>query len=233
MILITLFMICANVSAHATIYVGFSDPETDDLAMAVITSGPIDTENRINSAEKEKGMVGWSGKGRVSELADKMIYKMMSESMSATEIEKVIEEKYPTQYYRLLFITPKGEIGSVVPKNGCPDLECGKREAANFVVIGGGLEDQVLEKTWDKLSLLETQREKPAACKMLEVLNHIVQIGGEKKSFTSAQIIIDSPKRDKLLRANSFKTVFKTSENKILQNLKDELISKGVNCSLL
>lgn len=218
-------------TTEATIYLGFSDPQTGDKAMAVITSGPIDKEDKIVSAQKQSGLIGWSGGGRVSPLADKMIFKMMDEKESAEAIEAAVEAKYPNQYYRLLFITPSGEIGSLVSKNGCPDLECGKQEEMDFVVIGGGLENQVLLKTKDEFYLLKDQSEKQTACKMLEILNYIVKIGGEKKQFTSAQIIVDSPKRDQLLRANSFKGIFKTSEKKIIQNLFDDLAISGVNCS--
>ena len=226
-----LFLNLLNITAQATIYVGFSDPQTGDKALAVITSGPIDKVDKIVSAQKDKGLIGWSGAGRVSPLADKMIFKMMNEKESASAIEAAIEAKYPNDYYRLLFITPTGEMGSIVPKNGCPDLECGKREAADFAVIGGGLEDMVLEKTWDEFYLLKVQTEKQTACKMLEILNFITTIGGEKKPFTSAQIIVDSPKLDQLLRANSFKGIFKTSENKIIQKLRDDLSASGVICS--
>ncbi len=228
-----LFLNLLNVTAQATIYVGFSDPQTGDKALAVITSGPIDKEDRIVSAQKDLGLIGWSGAGRVSPLADKMIFKMMNEKESASAIETAVESKYPDEYYRLLFITPDGEIGSLVPKNGCPDLECGKHESPDFVVIGGGLEDMVLEKTWDQFHLLKTQTEKQTACKMLEILNYIVTIGGEKKQFTSAQIIVDSRKRDQLLRANSFKGIFKIAEKKIIQKLNDDLLNSGVVCSLI
>ncbi|MGZ3789399.1 MAG: DUF1028 domain-containing protein [Bacteriovorax sp.] len=232
MIISLLLLNIFTTKVMATIYVGFSDPRNGDKALAVITSGPIDVEDRIISAEKNKGLIGWSGGGRVSSKADQLIFKMMNDKRSASDIEAQIEANYPDQYYRLVFVTPEGEVGSLVPKNGCPELECGKREAADFVVIGGGLETQVLEKTLDEFGLVSIQSQKQTACKMLEILSYITKIGGEKKEFTSAQIVIDSKSRDQLLRANSFKSMRHYPEERIIQNLSSDLSSKGVNCSI-
>ncbi|MDD4976709.1 MAG: hypothetical protein PHY93_20305, partial [Bacteriovorax sp.] len=102
----------------------------------------------------------------------------------------------------------------------------------DFVIIGGGLEAQVLEKTLDEFHQVSAQSEKETACKMLEILNYITKIGGEKKQFSSAQIVIDSPNRAQLLRANSFKSIFSSPEKQIIQNLNKDLASKGVNCSI-
>jgi len=221
-----------SLSAAATIYVGFSDPQTGDRAIAVITSGPITSDDTIISAQKNKGLIGWSGGGRVSAKADQTIFQMMSEAQKASAIETKIEEMYPAQYYRLLFVTPEGEVGSLVPKNGCPELECGKKEASDFVVIGGGLEAQVLEKAFDEFQKISAQTEKPMACKMLEILSYISSIGGERKQFTSGQIVVDSSSSDQLIRANSFKTLMSNSEKAILQRLNNDLSSKGIHCSL-
>jgi len=221
-----------SLNAIATIYVGFSDPQSGEKALAVITSGPITSDGTIISAQKNKGLIGWSGGGRVSAKADQAIFQMMSEGQKASAIESKIEEMYPNQYYRLLFVTPEGEVGSLIPKNGCPELECGKKETSDFVIIGGGLEAQVLEKAFDEFQKISTQTEKSTACKMLEILSYISSVGGEKKQFTSGQIVIETSTSTKLIRANSFKAFLSNSEKAILQRLNSDLSDKGIYCLL-
>lgn len=222
------FLLLAPLS-HATVYLDAID--RDSIGMAVITSGPIDRPNRILTAEKGVGLVGWGGSVRTPpRQADSLIFDLMKRNESNESIQNKVFEELGDAYYRVSFISARNGIGFVLPPSGCREQECGYRTGRQFLLIGGGLENGVLDRASQTYSAIQENDRLSLPCKLLAGISEIVKQGGEVKNFTSAQIVVDDPKRNEILAASSLYGEAK-SESEILANLRAKLDAAGFNCA--
>lgn len=219
-------------TADATIYIAYSDPVTGGKSLAVITSGPIASNEHIIKAEKNLVMIGWGGGGSNIGIHYDSIMEGSRSGMTAKQLEESIQSD---GYFRIVFIQGSGLIGSILPPKGCqrshPWEECGRIIEDNFTIIGGGLWPGVLEKTKTEfMTISASNMEVP--CKMLFGLKAIIQSGGENAFFQTGVIVADLPHYRELIWAGSTILDRTTSENDILLNLQQRLALQGHNCPL-
>ncbi|MBS1960447.1 MAG: DUF1028 domain-containing protein [Bdellovibrionales bacterium] len=218
----------AFTSAHATIYLVDTDAKTHDIGMAVISSGPVVTyKPSPMTGIKGVGFVGWSGNAaNVNPELDKKVFAMMKASSSAHDIEAVVDQKIHGWYSRYMFVSYQGVVGHVFPPRGCAQPECGVQYGKDngFIVMGGGLEPNVVQKTADAFERVHTM-DIPLECKLLLGVQTIINVGGEVEEFKEARISTDGPN---LTEQSNFTSV--VGEAKVVEDFRAKMAMKGLKC---
>jgi hypothetical protein len=224
-----LFVFALAPSAHATIYIADVEPATRAVAMAVISSGPVVTYDPPPMAGvKGIGFVGWSGlASNVSPKLNAKVFDLMAAGAPVDQVETVVDSAIHKKYSRFMFISTNGTAGYVFPPSGCAQPECGVMvdPTHEFLVMGGGLQHDVVPKTVAAYGPVHANLNIPVECKMLIGLQTIIAVGGEIEEFQEARIGVDRPD---LAAQEMFKST--AGEAGIIADLGSQIEKAGIHC---
>lgn len=208
-------------SARATLYVAAYDEATRAIGLAYSSSGANFWQTRI----KGKGMVAAQASGLCAEATPAAF---LQQGLSAAAITAEIEKQCTAvdwHRYRLAAITVDAAIAGFIAAEGCTSTnqECGKLTDKHFLVMGGGLEAEVLEAA--RTHYFQLPAELSFACRLYSTLEAIYAAGGEKKEFKGASIAIDAPDSSRLLAWEA-----RGPEANLLSSLQKQMSAEGVTC---
>lgn len=212
--------------ANATIYIVAFDEATGAVGTAVSSSGPPwFKEKRWHVSEPGLGMVSAGGAGFCSKATPLEFLRLgLSARDIAYNIARQCDEKKP--YYRLAIVTNKGDTFVHEGPEGCNEWneECATIQGSGFGVTGGGLEEGVVQKTFDHFQGLGTSA--PLECRLYSALKRAFDEGGETIDFKVSGITVHYPNQSKALRWQ-----ISGSELKLLGKLSEKMREDGVYCS--
>lgn len=224
-------LLSLKLPAFATIYITAFDSETHSIGMAAISGGNLISAKAIKGSPGA-GLIGWSGNPILfPQGLDQKVLELMKQNLKTSEIESLVAQELEGRYARFIFIKDQGEIGYVFPESGCGAPECGvmMSQKKDYLIMGGGLERDVVPHSMERFEAIQG-KDIPFECKLLQGLASIVEVGGEVKTFRSAEIRIQR-KNSRFDRRFTF-SEWEPSEEDILKSLQKQMIGQGINCRL-
>ena len=218
---ICIAVVSIGVSARATIYVAAYDPATRAIGYAYSSSGANFWQTKV----KGKGLIGAQAYGLCSEATPE---KWLREGLSAQGVADELTRQCRQagwEKFRLVAITADGAIAGVIAKQGChrQNEVCGEIKSRDFIVIGGGLEANVLEAARDFNDALPSETSLP--CRLYRTLREVYRAGGEKKDFRGASVTVDFPSRSKLMHWEA-----RGAEGTLLETIHNQMHQEGHVC---
>ncbi|MCB0403910.1 MAG: DUF1028 domain-containing protein [Bdellovibrionales bacterium] len=209
--------------ARGTIYLAAHDPITGSIGIAYSSSGGNFWQTRI----KGRGLLGEQAYGLCRNATPKAF---LENGDSAELVAEKVQAQCDTvgwDQYRLAVVTTDGKLAGLIAKQGCHagNPDCGMRWGDNFLIIGGGLTEGVLDAG---LAAYEnTNPDDPLHCRLLKTLQAVYAAGGEKKDFRGASITVDDPGLAELLHWEA-----RGHEASLLSTLIDQIQTGSTTCAL-
>jgi uncharacterized Ntn-hydrolase superfamily protein len=224
-LLILAFTCFISTQASATIYIVAYDELTGAVGTAVSSSGPPwFNQKRWHVEQEGLGMVSAGGAGFCSKATP---LKFLQAGLSAKEIAEAIalqcDEVKP--YYRLAIVTNKGDAFVHEGPEGCNEwnYECATLQGDKFGVTGGGLEETVVQQTFDHFKKLDPKI--PLECRLFDTLKATFEAGGETIDFKVTGITVTYPTG----RKGSWQV--SSSEWKLLGKVEEKMRKDHVSCA--
>lgn len=214
-----------SLNVSGTVYFTAFDKVSGTTALVYSSSGG----NFWQTLVKGKGMIGAQSYGLCHEATPEIF---LNQNLSAEQLIFELSTQC-TQVnwhnYRLSVVTIDGQMSSHIASNGCHDgnVFCGSEKGEEFLITGGGLEEQTLKMTRDYYNSLP--KKISFTCRLYKTLVKAYEVGGELKEFRGASITMDNPAWDNFFDIRH-KRKWNEPENVLLENLSIQLKEKGFDC---
>lgn len=223
--LILLFVLFSQ-AASATIWITLADPRTNKIAIVGASSGDIgDYRTMVSVDNYGLAAIGsWYLGRNQTNLKALMKDERLTAREVAVEFNRLIN--LDSKKRRVSFVNARFETASV-PGRGCHSHNhfCGKIEADQFTVTGGGLVgENVLIAAKDAL---ENSSTLPIECQLYRGIKAIFESGGEIKRIKRLSFMIDDVTKDGDVQHKLFK---RGNEAALISDFRAHLLSMGFSC---
>ncbi|MCB0416831.1 MAG: DUF1028 domain-containing protein [Bdellovibrionales bacterium] len=209
-------------SARGTIYLAAQDPVTGSIGIAYSSSGGNFWQTRV----KGRGLLGEQSYGLCRNATPKAFLEAGDSAETVADKVQAQCDAVGWDQYRLAVVTTDGKIAGLIAKQGCHagNPDCGMRWGDNFLIIGGGLTDGVLDA--GLAAYEKTNPDRPLHCRLLDTLKAVYAAGGEKKDFRGASVTVDDPNLTQLLHWEA-----RGLETTLLPTLIDKIQTGDYKCA--
>jgi hypothetical protein len=205
----------------STFYLTAFDPQTQQWGQAAASSGFNPNLPRHWFQHKVKGK-GMAGEQAYTLRGCSNVTKWIDAGLSAPQVAAKVKEECDARkwtHWRLAVATSDGNVTAILGANGCHSGNklCGILNSKNFVIVGGGLKDGVLEAGLKKWK--ETDPALQLTCRLFIALKGVFDAGAEILPLRGASLSVDG-KQSKDFYIRSTVT---SGNDRLLKGLYDQL----------